>query len=172
MEKRYSIYLTKEDFIDGVTRCYADMYEASRESFKDQISTGASAKVIEHLPGHCAICSQSGRCPYEKEQSAPPTPAPRDVQVLEREVYQWKRVAAYMADCHASTLSGEGMTKSCSKGARKRYLTVCRRAIAMLANREIPPHWGLPVGDVIRSSIEHCERAIGDVEFKFGKQGD
>ena len=44
----------------------------------------------------------------------------------------WRKVALYLADCHAANL--EGLPKSTSKYQRERMKEICRKSLYMLAN--------------------------------------
>lgn len=44
----------------------------------------------------------------------------------------WRKVALYLADCHAANL--EGLPKSTSKSQRERMKRICEKALLMLNN--------------------------------------
>ena len=44
----------------------------------------------------------------------------------------WRKVALYLADCHAANL--EGLPKSTSKYQRERMRHICEKALHMLSN--------------------------------------
>ncbi|RQR87703.1 MULTISPECIES: hypothetical protein [unclassified Burkholderia] len=49
-----------------------------------------------------------------------------EIQKLEKERDYWKRVAAYLASCHAATLSHEGMMSRTSRSSRDRFESIVR----------------------------------------------
>ena len=73
---------------------------------------------------------------------------------LKNEVQQWKRIAAYLASCHAATL--QGLPKSASKSSRKRHVDICTHAAEMLRGKRLPPFAHL---DTVESDAARCERA-------------
>jgi hypothetical protein len=82
---------------------------------------------------------------------------------LEREVEYWKRVAAYLASCHAATMQHEALLSRTSKASRERFRGICKTAASMLRGNDA----GMPYGAVrqggdasLRSAAERCEQAI------------
>ena len=50
------------------------------------------------------------------------------IEDLEREVSYWKRVAIYLADCHAATAEGVMDRKASSMSERRRQASICQTA--------------------------------------------
>ena len=74
---------------------------------------------------------------------------------------QWKNLALYMADCHAATLSDEGMLKSTPKKTRERFRSIVDQIILGMSGtvwmkREKPPN-------VFKRLVD----AAGDFDAKF-----
>lgn len=55
-----------------------------------------------------------------------------DLRKLEKERDYWKRVASYLASCHAATLSYDGTLKSCSRARRERFESIVQVAAEMM----------------------------------------
>lgn len=76
----------------------------------------------------------------------------------EQEVQRWKRIAAYLASCHAATL--EGLPKRTSKRERDRYVSICTKSASMLRGKEEPrKFYGRTEAQDFESDIERCENA-------------
>lgn len=72
------------------------------------------------------------------------------------ELQQWKRIAAYMASCHAGTL--ESMPKSAPKSTRARMISICAKADSYLSRLDLPPnHFGQH--DPVVLAADRCKRA-------------
>lgn len=52
---------------------------------------------------------------------------------METEAEYWKKVATWLADCHAATMEYEGNLKRTSESSRSRMITICEHATAMLS---------------------------------------
>lgn len=50
-----------------------------------------------------------------------------------RELERWKRVATYLADCHAATAEGVLGRKRSSQSDRKRHISICESALRYLS---------------------------------------
>jgi hypothetical protein len=59
-----------------------------------------------------------------------------EIQKLEKERDYWKRVASYLAGCHAATLSYDGMLKSTSIARRERFINIVRIAHDMMDGKD------------------------------------
>lgn len=55
-----------------------------------------------------------------------------ELKKLEKERDYWKRVASYLASCHAATLSYDGTLKSTSRARRERFESIVRTASDMM----------------------------------------
>lgn len=44
----------------------------------------------------------------------------------------WKKIALYLADCHAATAEYDGLLASCSQARRDRFRAICERASRMI----------------------------------------
>lgn len=62
-----------------------------------------------------------------------------ELRVAKAEMEQWKKVAFYLANCHAATASHEGNLKSTSKSRRRRYQSICMKALGMLTRKDLAP---------------------------------
>lgn len=51
---------------------------------------------------------------------------------LEKELDRWKRIALYLADCHAATAEQELSRKSLGKAKQQRYLDICKKSAALI----------------------------------------
>lgn len=87
-------------------------------------------------------------------------------QELNPEVKRWKVVAAYLAECHAATLSS--LPKSTSKSERKRQIKLCRKAAAMLEGKEEPPSYMLRDA-LIDLAVKRCLEAANSAEHETDK---
>lgn len=67
---------------------------------------------------------------------------------MEYELSRWKRIATYLADCHAATAEGVMHRKSSSMSERERQETICERAMHYLQGGD-PGHHGRNVEPVI-----------------------
>jgi hypothetical protein len=56
---------------------------------------------------------------------------------LQRELDNWKRVALYLADCHAATAECIADRKSASRSDKKRFASICIDAMNLLKNPAI-----------------------------------
>lgn len=59
-----------------------------------------------------------------------------EIKKLERERDYWMRVAAYLASCHAATLSYDGTLKSCSHSRRNRFESIVEIAADMMDGKD------------------------------------
>jgi hypothetical protein len=59
-----------------------------------------------------------------------------EIRKLEQERDYWKRVASYLASCHAATLSYDGTLKSCSASRRMRFESIVDKAAAMMNGQD------------------------------------
>lgn len=59
-----------------------------------------------------------------------------ELKEIEKERDYWKRVASYLAGCHAATLSYDGMLKSTSAARRDRLVSIVRMAEDMMEGRD------------------------------------
>jgi hypothetical protein len=86
-----------------------------------------------------------------------------DREQIEREVEYWKRVAAYLASCHAATMQHEALLRRTSKSSRERFRSICRAALSMLRGNDSPMPYGAvrqSGDDSVYSAAERCEDAI------------
>jgi hypothetical protein len=59
-----------------------------------------------------------------------------EIKKLEKERNYWMRVAAYLASCHAATLSYDGTLKSCSRSRRERFESIATIAAEMMDGKD------------------------------------
>lgn len=59
-----------------------------------------------------------------------------EIRKLERERDYWKRVAAYLASCHAATLEYDGSLKSLSRARKDRFLNIAKKAANLMEGRD------------------------------------
>ena len=73
-----------------------------------------------------------------------------------QEENHWKRVAAYLASCHAATAEYDGSLKSTSKSRLKRMKSICTIAADMLEGKAIDKSltWV-----TVQKEAERCRRA-------------
>lgn len=76
---------------------------------------------------------------------------------MNREILRWKRVAAYLASCHAATL--EGLPKSASKSSRQRHANICTKAARFLKGEEEPQRYYNGDDDSMEADIRRCIKA-------------
>lgn len=82
---------------------------------------------------------------------------------LEREMEYWKRVAAYLASCHAATMQHEALLSRTSKASRERFRSICEKAARMLRGNDCDLPYGAvrQGGDAsLEAAVERCEKAI------------
>ena len=85
-------------------------------------------------------------------------------------VEYWKKIAAYLAECHAATLESTGSRRSCSKHDRNRFQDICRISSDALQgefNQHCTNH--LDVDTLVKHAIDRCDRAVKG-EQKMGWQ--
>ena len=85
-----------------------------------------------------------------------------ELKRLEQERDYWKRVAAYLAGCHAATLSGEGSLKRTSRTSRDRFATITLIAAEMMEGKD----WRAGSG-YIYSTPESAAKRCRDVLVDF-----
>ena len=91
-----------------------------------------------------------------------------ELETALKSVQHWKRVAAYLASCHAATL--ECLPKRASKSERKRLAQVCRRSAAYLIGTESPRQYETQsVEELILSEIRRCENAAKNHDVEDNK---
>lgn len=77
----------------------------------------------------------------------------------EKELERWKRVAIYLASCHAATAEYDGQLKSVSLSRKDRYAEICHKAIRYLRNEANPPRHGQSAEEELDQTIKRCENA-------------
>ncbi len=81
-------------------------------------------------------------------------------EVLLAELNIYKRIAAYLAECHAATAEYEGHLKGTSRSKKDRYAAICNRAADMLAGKEMPKDRSLrTTEDEVAGAIDRCLKA-------------
>jgi hypothetical protein len=84
-----------------------------------------------------------------------------EIRKLEKELDYWKRVASYLAGCHAATLSYDGMLKSTSVARRERFISIVRTAHDMMDGKD----WRAGSSyarSTPEKAKEHCADALMD----------
>jgi hypothetical protein len=82
-----------------------------------------------------------------------------EIKKLERERDYWKRVAAYLASCHAATLSSEGVMKRTSRSSRDRFWGIVEIARDMMDGKD----WRAGSSyaySTPESAMKHCDEAL------------
>ena len=86
-----------------------------------------------------------------------------EIKKLERERDYWKRVAAYLASCHAATLEYDGSLKSLSRARKDRFLNIARKAADLMEGRDSELGLGYARGTPEASAIR-CRDAVDRME--------
>lgn len=86
---------------------------------------------------------------------------------LEKERDYWKRVASYLASCHAATLSHEGTLKRTSRSSRDRLHSIVVKARDMMDGKD----WRAGSSYALSTpecALKHCDAALSyfDAEEK------
>jgi len=84
-----------------------------------------------------------------------------EIRKLEKERDYWKRVAAYLASCHAATLSDEGSRKRTSQFSRERFVRIARIAADMMDGKD----WRAGSSYIYstpESAAKYCHEALAD----------
>lgn len=84
-----------------------------------------------------------------------------ELKKLEKERDYWKRVAAYLAGCHAATLSYDGSLKSVSRARLDRFVSITRIAADMMEGKD----WRAGSSyarSTPESAAKHCRDALVD----------
>lgn len=76
----------------------------------------------------------------------------------EQQLIRWKRIAAYLASCHAAT--AEGLPKSVSGRQKKRHAAICEKAAKWMASDWMSPDYARPDGEEVLAAIKRCEDAV------------
>lgn len=76
------------------------------------------------------------------------------------EAEYWRRVAFYLADCHAAN-GYDATLKSCSKARRNRFASIMKNTLRYLKFGEQPPQYDTSKE---RGIVERLERQIADIE--------
>lgn len=79
-----------------------------------------------------------------------------DVDPMLRELERWRRVATYLADCHAVTAERVLGRKSSSKGERARQVSICEAALRYLSGDDPGMR-----GRAVEPLTERLRRAVG-----------
>jgi hypothetical protein len=70
----------------------------------------------------------------------------------------WKKVAMYLAQCHAGTMEGEARLKHTSRSSRERFRSICVKSASMLGG-QWPQETFLSTNDV-QHVIDRLNNAI------------
>lgn len=84
-----------------------------------------------------------------------------EIRKLEKERDYWKRVAAYLAGCHAATLSYDGSLKGVSRSRRDRFISIVRIAGDMMTGQD----WRAGSSYIYstpENAAKHCREALVD----------
>lgn len=84
-----------------------------------------------------------------------------EIRKLEKERDYWKRVAAYLAACHAATLSCEGLLKRTSRSSRERFAHIVLMAADMMEGND----WRAGSSYIYSTpegAAKHCRDALVD----------
>lgn len=86
-----------------------------------------------------------------------------EIRKLEQERDYWKRVAAYLASCHAATLSYEGSLKRTSRTRRERFVSIARIAADMMDGKDWRARSSYALGTPEKAK-QYCVDALKDFE--------
>jgi len=75
------------------------------------------------------MCSPHGGCRPEHQPSD-------EIRKLEKERDYWRRVAAYLASCHAATLEYDGSLKGLSRVRKDRFINIAKKAANLMEGRD------------------------------------
>jgi len=75
----------------------------------------------------------------------------------EQQLVRWKRIAAYLASCHAA--NAERLPKSASMRERTRQASICKKASDWMASEWMEPDYRRPDGEEVRDAIDRCKRS-------------
>ena len=79
-----------------------------------------------------------------------------------KECQRWKRIAAYLASCHAATAEYEGQLKRTSRSSKDRFASICQKAMDYLKGVDSPPeHFSSTHDQEIDHAIDRC-KSISD----------
>ncbi|MEX3933292.1 hypothetical protein AB4Y32_16065 [Paraburkholderia phymatum] len=81
------------------------------------------------------------------------------IRQLEKDRDYWKRVAAYLASCHAATLSYDGSLKSTSKARRERFESIVEKARDMMDGKDWRAGGSYALATP-ENAIKHCDSAL------------
>jgi hypothetical protein len=78
------------------------------------------------------------------------------------DVEHWKRIAIYLAHCHAATAGYDGQLSSVSSARKKRYADICRTAVTLLSGEESPKRSGShrTIDDELADVIDRLTKGI------------
>ena len=78
------------------------------------------------------------------------------------DVEHWKRIAIYLAHCHAATAGYDGQLSSVSSARKKRYADICRTATLLLSGEQSPKRSGSPhtIDDELADVIDRLRQSI------------
>lgn len=84
----------------------------------------------------------------------------------DREIAHWKKIALYLADCHAATAADDANVKSLGKFRRKRFLDIASKAAKLLDGTDIPySFYGHADLEVYRKSVvDRCYKALDNAK--------
>jgi hypothetical protein len=81
-----------------------------------------------------------------------------ELEMNRLELDNWKRIALYLADCHAATAEDMAERKSGSKSDRDRFASICENAISLLKDPTMIRH--LPRVLIVEQIDEVSKRVI------------
>jgi hypothetical protein len=83
-----------------------------------------------------------------------------DYETMDAEIKRWKRIAVYLASCHAATAEYDGQLRGTSRSRKNRYSSLCEKAAKYLKGIEDPPIY-FPSDDKLDlvEAIRRCESA-------------
>jgi hypothetical protein len=89
-----------------------------------------------------------------------------EIKKLEKERDYWKRVAAYLASCHAATLEYDGSLKSVSGARKDRYISIVETAMDLMEGRdgELGISYARGTPEQAAHRCRHAVIAMGDME--------
>ena len=80
-----------------------------------------------------------------------------ELESTKEQLRRWKRIAAYLAECHAA--NAEGLPRSASKRERSRQHSICERAMNWMASDWMEPDHKQPDGEEVASAVRRCSAA-------------
>lgn len=95
------------------------------------------------------------------------------IAALQKELDNWKRVALYLADCHAATAVDMADRKSGSKSDRDRFASICEKAVSLLEDPTCVTNPYLPYAnleELPKRVVDRCRKGAAQIRERDGKK--